>query len=110
MKNKHKMGFLSLCFVSMIGLCGQAQATFYDLYAGMLKKQGEQFVLSKCSLVSTDFILRFENDALKKKLPDLSENSLVQLYVKGEVQQENGKYYLMVHDINRIRIGSSCNL
>lgn len=110
MAHMYKVGLLSVFLVTMLGLSGQAQATFYDLYSGMLKKQGDQLVLSKCGTVSADFILKFANDKLKRKLPDLAVNKLVELHVKGEAKVSHGKYYLVVHEIDSIRTGSSCNL
>ena len=110
MKNRHKIGFLSMFLIATMGQIGQAQATFYDLHSGMLKKNGEKFVLSKCGIVPADFILIFENNKLEKRLPDLTTNRLVQLQVKATAQEMDGQHYLMVHDISNISTESSCNL
>lgn len=110
MKNKFKLVGFSGMILIMIGWSRLAQATFYDVYSGMLKKQGDQYVLSKCGTVSTDFILKFANTGLKKRLPDLAHHRRVQLHVKGEVKLQNGHYNLMVHEITGMSFGTSCHL
>ena len=110
MRQKYKISSMIVLLVVMGGMSGKAQAMFYDLYSGMLNKKGELLILSKCGIVSADFILEFENTQLKDQLPDLTTNGMVQLHVKGKIQEKDGQSHLAVHDINRIAVGSSCKL
>ncbi|HAS6892597.1 hypothetical protein [Vibrio parahaemolyticus] len=97
-------------FLMAISLSSKAQVAFYDSYSGMLKKQGNTFILSKCGTASADFTLKFEEEKLVKQLPDLTVNDLVQLRVKAKVEEKDGQYYLVVHEISSSSVGSSCNL
>ncbi|WP_394388402.1 hypothetical protein [Shewanella woodyi] len=110
MEKKYKFGLMGALLVAMVGLSGQAHAVFYDLYSGMLNQKGDQLLLSKCGIVSVDFILEFETPQLKEQLPDLAANGIVQLHVRGKVEEKDGQYHLTVHDINHITVGSSCDL
>ncbi len=110
MKSKRKVVFLRVFIAILCGISVQSQAAFYDLYSGMLKREGEEFVLSKCGAASVDFILKFESEQLEKQLPDLTVNDLIQLQVKGKAGENNGQYYIIVYEISGFSVGTSCNL
>lgn len=110
MKNRKKASLFRAVIITLSCISVQSHAAFYDLYAGMLKRQGEQLVLSKCSAASADFILKFESEQLKIQLPDLAVNDQVQIRVKGKAREENGQYYLLVHEVAGVKVGTSCKL
>ncbi|PQJ49086.1 hypothetical protein BTO01_26745 [Vibrio jasicida] len=110
MKSKMKVFFLRVFMAILCGTSAQSQAKFYDLYSGMLTIEGEELVLSKCSSASANFILKFESEQLKEQLPEFTVNNSVQLQVKGKAWEENGQYYIIVHEILGVNAGTSCNL